>query len=60
MTKRKIKDPIAPKWAQRAAVLIYRDMKSGPPTEKGVKTIVRGLWAAIIAREARSYIGRHK
>lgn len=53
MTKRKIKDPIAPKWAQRAAVLIYRDMKSGPPTEKGVKTIVRGLWAAIIAREAK-------
>jgi hypothetical protein len=53
MTKRKIKDLIAPKWAQRAAMLIYRDMESGAPTKKGIKTIVRGLWAAIIAREAK-------
>ena len=43
--------PKAPKWAQDAAMSIYRDLEEGGmPTEKGVRDIVRGLWAAMIAR----------
>ena len=44
----KIVYPKAPKWAQKAAMLIYLDNKGGPVTEKGVKDIVLGLWAKII------------
>jgi len=45
--------PKAPKWAQKAALLIYADLKNGEPTEKGVKDIVRGLWAKMIAESAK-------
>lgn len=41
--------PKAPKWAQKAAVRIWKDLqRGGPPTKKGVKDIVRGQWAKII------------
>ena len=46
--------PRAPKWAQRAALKIYRDLEYGLPTQKGVKDIVLGLWAKMIAREKKN------
>jgi hypothetical protein len=50
----KISYPKAPKWAQDVAELIYRDIEEGGmPTKKGVKDVVRGLWAAMIV-EART------
>ena len=49
----KIIYPKAPKWAQDVAESIYRDAEEGGmPTEKGVKDVVRGLWAAMIAKAA--------
>ena len=44
----------APKWAQKAAMEIYRDGQEGFPTEKGIATIVRKFWARIIADAAKS------
>ena len=42
--------PKAPKWAQRAAMMIFNDIEEdGMPNEKGVKDIVLGLWAKMIA-----------
>lgn len=46
--------PKAPKWAQKAALIIYNDLQlGGIPTKKGVKDIVCGLWAKIIADSRR-------
>jgi hypothetical protein len=46
--------PKAPKWAQRAALRVFRDLqKGGEPTEKGIRNIVKGTWAYLIAREAK-------
>jgi hypothetical protein len=49
----KVVYPRTPKWAQKAAMLIYNDLKNGPPTEKGVKDIVRGTWAKMISEAAK-------
>jgi hypothetical protein len=46
--------PKARKWAQKAAYKIYRNMKLGEPTEKGVPNIVKGLWAKIIYEAFKS------
>ena len=46
--------PTAPKWAQRAAMLIFEDVVyRGVPTKKGVKDMVKGTWAKMIAVEAK-------
>jgi len=45
--------PKVPKWAQKAAMLIYRDVKQGAPTEKGVKNIVCGMWAKMIEMSSK-------
>ena len=46
--------PKAPLWAQRAAMLIYNDLESnGAPTEKGIKDIVRGMWAKMISESKK-------
>ena len=43
-----------PKWAQKAAMLIWSDIDSGGmPTKKGLSTIVRRYYAAIITTCAR-------
>ena len=41
------------KKAERAALAIYRDMCKGVPTEKGIKTIVKGTWAKFILKELK-------
>lgn len=56
----KIVYPKAPKWAQSAALAIYYDTKSGVPTEKGVRDIVCGLWAKIIAEAANENRSRKR
>lgn len=41
--------PTAPKWAQKVAFEIWKDIEeSGPVTKKGVRTIVKGTWAKMI------------
>jgi phage terminase small subunit len=41
--------PKAPKWAQRVAFEIWKDVeKGGQPTKNGVKDVVKGLWAKMI------------
>lgn len=43
--------PKAPKWAQRAAMDIWRDIEEGGPvTKKGTRDIVCGTWAYMIAK----------
>lgn len=38
-----------PRWAQDVAELIFRDIQlGGPPTEKGLREIVRGQWGRMI------------
>lgn len=32
---------------------IYKDLKNGGPTQKGVKEIVKGLWANMIYEESQ-------
>lgn len=44
--------PTAPKWAQKVAYEIWKDAQS-MPTRKGVKDIVKGLWAKMISEAAR-------
>ena len=48
--------PKAPKWAQRAAMLIYNDIEEDgiPGGVKGVKDIVLGLWAKMIAEAKKA------
>lgn len=46
--------PKAPKWAQKIALAIYKDVeKNGPVTKKGVKDIVKGQWAKMISEAAK-------
>ena len=46
--------PKAPKWARKAAMLIYEDLESGGiPTEKGIKDIVCKLWAKMISESQK-------
>jgi hypothetical protein len=49
----KIIYPKAPKWAQKVAYEIWKDANNGVPYKKGVKTIVKGLWAKMIAEAAK-------
>jgi hypothetical protein len=49
----KIIYPTAAKWAQEAAMLIHGHIKLiGHVTDKGVKSLVKGLWAKIIEEAA--------
>jgi len=49
-----VRYPKAPKWAQRVAMDIWRDMEEGGPvTRKGTRDIVRGMWAYMIATASR-------
>lgn len=41
------------KPAQLAAIRIYNDLQDGPPTPKGIKTIVLDIWARIIDEEMK-------
>jgi hypothetical protein len=50
----KVLYPKTPKWAQKAAMAIYKDIQEyGEVTPKGVKDCVRGSWAYMIAKAAR-------
>jgi hypothetical protein len=50
----KVLYPTAPAWAQKVALAIYRDVETNElPTPKGVKNIVRGLWAKMISDAKR-------
>lgn len=44
-----------PRWAQDAAELIFRDIqRGGPPTEKGLREIVRGQWGRMILEASQT------
>ena len=49
----RVRYPKAPKWAQKVAYEIWKDNQEGEVTREGVNTIVKGLWAKMIAEAAR-------
>lgn len=54
-----VKYPKAPKWAQDAAMAVWRDLQEGGlVTKKGVKSVVCGQWAWMIAQKRKRKVKR--